>query len=102
MLIELKKMMIITLSLFISGCVYYPQKIEQYDAQCDISFMKLELESREMKDACKRPNSNDSHGNACLAGILGMTALSAIVSGSLVVAGNTVYWLEKEGRCLTK
>jgi hypothetical protein len=34
--------------------------------------------------------------------VLGTTALSAIVSGSLVVAGNTVYWLEKEARCIAK
>lgn len=97
-----KMLMMIVLCIFISGCVFYPKKIEHYDADCDITFRQLELESKEMKDACAKPRSDDPYGNACLMGVIGMSALSAIVSGSLVVAGNTVYWLEKEGRCLNK
>ena len=27
-------------------------------------------------------------------------AASAIVSGSIVIVGNVVYWFEKQGRCL--
>lgn len=100
--LKLKKMAIITLSLFISSCVYYPKKIEHYDAQCDITFKKLELETKEMKDACSRPNSNDAAGMTCLTGVLTMSAVSAIVSGTIVIVGNIAYWLEKEGRCLVK
>ncbi len=29
-----------------------------------------------------------------------VTAASAVVSGSIVVAGNAVYWLEKRGQCV--
>ncbi|HEY0664691.1 MAG TPA: hypothetical protein VGD24_01360 [Gallionella sp.] len=60
------------------------------------------LESKEMTDTCSRPSSDDPEGNACLMAVLGTTALTAIVSGSLIVAGNTVYWLEKEARCIAK
>ena len=38
----------------------------------------------------------------CLAFALGMTAGSAVVSGSIVAAGNTVYWLEKRGKCVAR
>jgi hypothetical protein len=93
---------VIALSLSISSCVFYPKQTEYYDAECDIKFRKLVLESKEMKDACLRPKSDDPDGNTCLMAVLGTTALSAIVSGSLVVAGNTVYWLEKEARCIAK
>jgi len=100
--IESRTIAIIALSLFISGCVYYPRKIEYYDAQCDITVKKLVLETKEMKDACASPDSSDPEGKTCLAGIASLSAMSAIVSGSIVVVGSTVYWLEKEGRCITK
>lgn len=93
---------IVTLSLFISGCVYYPKKIEYYDAECDIKFKMLVLETDEMKDTCLRQKSGDPNGNLCLMAVIGTTALSAIISGSLVVVGNTVYWLEKEAMCIAK
>jgi len=97
-----KLLLLISLPLLVSGCVYYPHKIEHYDEQCKITFNTVELESKEMKDACARTNSSDPTGAACLAGILTLTAASAIVSGSLVLVGNTAYWLEKKGRCLAQ
>lgn len=99
-----KMMIIIALSLFISSCVFYPKKIEYYDEQCGIVAKKLVLETEEMKRTCS-PNPNDPESKECLAhltGIISMSAASAIVSGSLVVVGSAVYWLEKEGRCIAK
>lgn len=97
-----KRVTAIALLLCISGCVFYPKKIEYYDVECDIKFKMLVLETEEMKDTCSRPKPDDPYGNTCLMAVLGTTALSAIVSGSVVVVGSTVYWLEKEGRCLAK
>ena len=97
---------IIALSLFSSSCAFYPKKIEYYDDQCNIIAKKMVLETEEMKvTPCSGSNSNDPDGKICLAyvgGIITLSAASAIVSGSLVVVGNTVYWLEKEGRCIAK
>ena len=31
-----------------------------------------------------------------------VSAATAVVSGSVVVTGNVVYWLEEKGSCLTK
>jgi hypothetical protein len=31
-----------------------------------------------------------------------VSAASAIVSGSIVVAGNLVYWFEKQGQCVAR
>jgi len=93
---------IIAVSFFVSGCVFYPRTIEYYDAQCDIKYRKLVLETEAMKETCSGPRSNDPEGHGCLALVVAMSAGSAIVSGSIVVAGNTIYWLEKEGKCLAK
>lgn len=100
--IKSKLIILVSLSLFISGCVYYPKKIDHYDTECKITFSTLELESKEMRDACAKTNSGDPSGAACLAGIATLGAASAIVSGTLVMVGNTAYWLGKEGRCLAK
>jgi len=100
--LKLKLTLILLLPLLVSGCVYYPHKIEHYDEQCKIAFNTLELQTEEMKDACAKVNSSDPSGAACLGGILTLTAASAIVSGSLVLVGNTAYWLEKKGRCLAQ
>ena len=36
-------------------------------------------------------------------GALGaVAAASAVVSGSIVITGNAVYWFEKQGRCLAQ
>ena len=36
---------------------------------------------------------------AALASVVVVTAGSAIISGSIVLTGNTIHWLEYQGRC---
>ena len=85
---------IIALSLFVSGCFAYPKKIEYYDFDCNIQARKLVLTAEAVNVRCQ-------HTADCMA-LLGVSAGSVIVSGSIVVAGNTVYWLEKQGKCAPK
>jgi len=89
------------LSLTASGCFYYPRTVEYYDADCEIRARQMVLRSEAMQVSCSG-YSTQSQATGCLALILGVSAGSAIVSGSIVVAGNTVYWLEKRGRCIAK
>ena len=78
------------------GCAYYPKQVEVYDADCNITFKKLVLQ---------RSDSNlqvaDCENEACIAALLAIP-MQALVVGSIVVAGNVVYWLEKEGQCVLK
>ncbi len=74
------------------GCIAYPTKIEYYDYECNIQSRKLVLTADAVNIGCQ-------HTADCMA-LLGASAGSAIVSGSIVVAGNTVYWLEKRGKCV--
>ena len=93
---------IVALSLFISGCVFYPRTIEYYDAGCEIKYRTMVLGTEEMKKDCSGQKLKDPNSEACFALVVAMSAGSAIVSGSIVVVGNTVYWLEREGECLAK
>ncbi len=86
--------MVIAASVFVSSCVVYPKKVEFYDPECEIIVKKLTLKVEMTQNIC-------SFEEECLM-ILGISAASAVVSGSIVVIGNTIYWLEKVGKCVVK
>ena len=82
----------------LSACVYVPRTTEVYDADCRIQSKQMKLEPVQIAHL-----GQCAGGNACgaLLVVAGATAAaSAVVSGSIVVAGNMVYWLEKQGRCV--
>ena len=92
---------VVLLSFALSACVVYPKKVEYYDSDCRIDAKRLELETGVLiSDVCSGGGSEVE--GACLAALLAVGAGSAIVSGSIVVVGNTVYWLEKKGKCLAR
>jgi len=48
--------------------------------------------------------ASDCHEPECLlvvAPIVAISVGSLVVSGSIVVSGNTIHWIEKQGRCQT-
>jgi hypothetical protein len=73
----------------LQACVYLPRTREVYDAGCQVVYRQMVLEGVQMREAehCTRGPVNAE----CLVAALG--------SGFTVVAGNTLYWLEKQGSC---
>ena len=97
----------LSLILLLSGCVFYPRTTDHYDWDCDIHSRRLVLDSASILGRCAEDphdpyHSYDSDGTVCLTGFLAVSAGSAIVSGSIVVVGNTVYWLEERAVCAAK
>lgn len=88
----------ISLSLIVAalfGCAY-PKTIRVYDEECQIVTRKMELDVTDPNKSGKCTN------NDCVAELVGSMALlaaSTVVSGSIVIAGNVVYWLEKKANC---
>src|SRR6185436_17062241 len=78
----------------LSGCIVYPKKVTEYDHDCRITRQHLTLEYEYLWGDC--PAGDEE---ACLAIIVGTGAVSTVVSGSIVIVGNTLYWLEEQGRC---
>ncbi|WP_207062158.1 hypothetical protein [Motiliproteus sp. SC1-56] len=79
--------------LLVSGCVYYPRQIQAYDPACQIVARKLVLEGSSagyINFSCTN--------EACLLPLI-PAAASAVISGSIVLVGNVIYWLERQGRC---
>ncbi len=103
MVLVLRTVAVITFAiLFAGGCVFYPKKVEYYEGDCDIQVRKLTLESEQMQGGCTGGNNSGDNAKACLVLVLAVSASSAIISGSIVVVGNVVYWLEKQGKCIAK
>jgi len=80
------------------GCAY-PKTVRAYDEECQIF-------AREMVLDVVDPNaSRTCGGNGCVSQLVleaAVLAASTVVSGSIVIAGNVVYWLEKKRNCQPK
>jgi len=77
----------------LSSCVAYPKKIVYFDEECGIESKKLVLETN--------PNAR-CQGDECrkkIPQILSREAIERMVAGTIIIAGNTIYWLEKKSEC---
>jgi hypothetical protein len=84
------------LLLALAGCVVVPQTREHYDAECRTLTRQMTLEAA----AIGRFQSCQGEGCKALLVASGVvTAASAVVSGSIALVGNVVYWFEKQGKC---
>ena len=82
----------------LQGCVYLPHTATVYDEKCDVHYREMSLQPYQVAQFAGSCNHRDC---AYLLVALGaVSAASAIVSGSIVVAGNLVYWFEKHGQCV--
>lgn len=87
-------------ALSLSACyIVKPRTVVAYDDECELGYRKMVLtvehESLLTGGGCY---DGSSCGELLLAGLI-VTPASAIVSGSIMLVGNTIYWIEKQGRC---
>jgi hypothetical protein len=80
------------------SCVVLPKKTSSLDSLCNIRTPRWTLDVRQADpDDCA-----DSEADAmqCLMsyGVV-LPALSTLVSGSIVILGNSVHWMEYQGSC---
>ncbi len=87
----------------VAGCMYQPKLTTYYEEGCTIEFrrMTMTLEQQQQLLYGDVTCSGADHCKALFAlrFIVAAAALpvSAIVSGSIVVVGNTIYWLQEQG-----
>lgn len=84
-------------AMLLAGCVYLPHTATAYDENCEIFERKMTLESYQVASigGCR------NEGCVALLAAAGVvSATTAVVSGSVVVVGNVVYWLEEKGQCM--
>ena len=86
------------LLLLLAGCIVVPRSTQVYDPQCRAYVKQMVLEA-EVIGAI-----GHCHNDGCAVMLASMgivSAASAVVSGSVAVIGNIVYWAERQGRCPT-
>jgi hypothetical protein len=80
-----------------AGCVIVPVQMEDYDPACRLVTHHIELQPVVLGQL------NSCSGQGCEAVVLaslGVTAVSAIVSGSIAIIGNVAYWAEHRAGCV--
>jgi len=86
----------LALALALQGCVVVPQTRQVYDPECRMLTRQMTLETAVIG------SFQSCAGDACVAMLAAagaVTAASAVVSGSIALVGNIVYWFERQGQC---
>lgn len=78
------------------GCVFLPETTSAYDPACDVVRRHMMLKPHQV-DAFVGCQNERCGALLVLAGAV--TAASVVVSGSVAVVGDAVYWLEAQGQC---
>ncbi len=80
----------------LAGCVMVPRTVARYDPECRIVRREMVLQPVQLASIAGCRNSEC----ATLVGFAAATgAASLVVSGSIAMVGNVVYWLERQGQC---
>lgn len=93
------KTILLTLALLLSSCVYLPVTETTYDPKCKVNAKHMTLEPVQIAAI------THCHRDECavfLAAATVTATASAIISGSIVIIGNVVYWFEELGQCTSK
>ena len=93
---RLLQRLVLPMAVVLQGCVFVPVTTEVYDPDCRIMSRKMTLQPVQVASL------GSCRGNECAALLVFMgatAAASAVVSGSIVVVGQVVYWFEKQGIC---
>ncbi len=79
------------------ACAFYPKaKYHEDNARCDLMFKKLTMEVTHSRIEC---HGGGDTAAACIILAGAVAGGSVVVSGSIVLVGNTLHWLEKQGKC---
>lgn len=87
---------ILLANLALAGCIVVPQVQDVYDPDCKLLTRQITL------DAAYIGGFHSCAGDGCVAMLVAagfVTAASVVVSGSIAIVGNVVYWIELQGRC---
>lgn len=80
----------------LTACVYTPRTVTVYDRDCRIQTRQMVLDEQQVGAI------GHCRNEGCLAALVAfgaVSAVTAVVSGSIVVVGNVVYWFEKRSGC---
>lgn len=95
----LVRMAIFLVAFAVSSCTFVPAVMDDPDnAACNLVTHKRGLALHDIGEGnCQVYTAEDAL--ACLGVALVYSTATVVISGSLVLVGNTIHWLEKQGKC---
>lgn len=81
----------------VSGCMVVPRTVSSYSTDCQVAEKHMTLETQQIGAVAHCHNNAECASLLALYGLV--AAASAVVSGSVAVVGNVVYWVERQGQC---
>ena len=94
-----KCLILIVLSFLLTACAFYPKVAISQHTSCELVTKRLIIDGF----IGGIPDVSDCNDLDCILVILGGAAVIGIVSfvvtGSIVITGNTVHWIEQQGKC---
>jgi hypothetical protein len=91
-----RRVVLAALAAALSACIVVPRTVSTYDPQCRTHTRQMTLEVAAVG------GFHNCAGDACAAMLASfgvVAAASAVVSGSIVLVGNIVYWFERQQGC---
>ena len=88
--------LLVALAFLLQACVYVPRTTQVFDPECQVVANHMVLQEVQLGAIQRCANEG------CIALIIGagVTAVaSAIISGTIVIAGNVAFWLERRTGC---
>ncbi len=84
---------------FLCSCIFVPQTTMRYDPACGFTERHISLQAYQIAafGGCRNEGCVEL---LVLTGVV--SAASLVVSGSVVVVGKAVYWLEAKQQCMGK
>jgi hypothetical protein len=87
---------VVLAGLLATGCVIVPVTTASYDPDCRFVTHHMELQPVQLMQL---QSCGDRSCELAVLAALGVTAVSAVVSGSIAVIGNVAYWAEHRANC---
>jgi len=84
------------LSTLVSACVVVPVTTADYDPGCRLVTHHMTLQMVQLAEINRCANQGCE---VMVIAAVGVTAASAIVSGSIAIIGNVAYWAERRAGC---
>lgn len=83
----------------VNACVVYPKTVNNQNPDCDLVTKEITLDMAAANINGLSGTHTPESALVVLAGATVVVTVSAIVSGSIYIAGNTIHWIEKMGTC---
>ncbi len=92
----IKALIALVAATWLQACVVVPRTDSVYDQDCQMQRRQMTLEVQQIGAFGGCVNEGCT---ALLVATGVVAAASAVVSGSIAVVGNVVYWIERQGQC---